>query len=244
MRRLSDGSFTLSYAWPVSFYNLTILILIFLCTTLPVFAIRKLQIVSPLQALTIWDPEIKEEIARSGEGTNPRSRFLPRFRAGLQAEASMQKRINENDKLAQQNLIVGASKEEWAVEARSIDIQRIDASKKTVELAYDQAVAKFDEVNKHAKGSRMKNSNRYQFVGVVNGESSGSPITWYVREKPANAKWSLRLVHVNREALLKDLYMQGKIDVFGRYENTGQRDEKSGQPIIVGKYSVREQSLK
>ena len=42
----------------------------------PVDAIRNLQIVSPLQSLTIPDPEVKEE------QTTRRQRFLERFRVG------------------------------------------------------------------------------------------------------------------------------------------------------------------
>ena len=81
-------------------------------------------------------------------------------------------------------------------------------------------------------------------INSVSSANNETPITWYARPKPAIAKWSVRLVHVNRDAILKDLFNRGKIDIFGRYENTGTRDTTTNQPIIASKYIVRERSWK
>lgn len=145
------------------------LILLFLKLTL---AVRDLQIVSPLQSLTIGDQE-------AGTPTSARERFLTTLR-------------DETDTTT-------------------------------------QVVSK-----------QPRNPNQYQFVGVVN-DASDSPITWYARPKPSHARWSLRLVHVHREAILKDLFDQGKIDIFAKYENRG-LDPESSQPRVEATYQVRPRS--
>ena len=88
-----------------------------------------------------------------------------------------------------------------------------------------------------------KNPNAYQFVGVVKRRSD-KPISWYARKKPADAKWSVRLVHVNQDAIIKDLFNRGKIDIFAKYKNTGKVDEETNVPVITSKYEVRERSWK
>ena len=51
-------------------------------------AIKSLRVVSPLKALTIWDPETKEV-----EPATRRGRFLPIFKARLKAEAEARKEL-------------------------------------------------------------------------------------------------------------------------------------------------------
>lgn len=210
-----------------------------------VWAVQKLQIACPLQALTIWDPETKEQAAI--EGPTRRFRFLPRFRVGLQAEANARKELAENRLTPQQ---VNAASKDWAKNAASSERNRRDVEERIVEQAYDQAVKEFDNVAAMNNFRTKKNANKYQFVGVVNSSSGSSsegskpPITWYARKKPAHAKWSLRLVHVNRDAIIKDLFNRGKVDIFAKYDNTGAVDEKTKQPIVHAKYIVRQRSWK
>lgn len=66
-------------------------------------------------------------------------------------------------------------------------------------------------------------------------------MTWYARKKPQNAKWSLRIIHPNRDAILRDLFVKGKIDLFSRYENEGAAvrggatgGEGGGSPAVEG----------
>lgn len=205
-----------------------------------VLAVRNLQIAAPLQSLTIWDPEIKEEILETGAGASFRSRFLPRFRAGLQAEVEARKRLAA-EALQQQQ--VDATSENWASQAASLEMQQRMAREKVVEQAYDEAVTQFDA--KTVTKMQRTNPNRYQFVGVVNSRSNGDkPITWFARKKPATAKWSVRLIHVRRDAIIKDMFHRGKVDIFARYENTGAKDETTKQPVITSRYIVRERSWK
>ena len=53
----------------------------------PIQAAKMIRFASPLQSLTIPDREVKEEL------TTRRQRFLPRFRAGLQAEVEARREL-------------------------------------------------------------------------------------------------------------------------------------------------------
>lgn len=237
-----------------------------------VTAVRNLRIVSPLQALTIWDPVVREQTkSRTGDdgeetavgsagGKQPfsplthRGRFLPKFKAGLEAEAEARKAIGLKRKQRLQEIAAaagsagGGGKKEsnWASRAASADERLRESEAKAVEKAFDDGVRKFEQqAGKSSVGKpKKKNENAYQFVGVVNSASSEPAITWYARTKPSNANWSVRLVHVNRAAIIKDLFNRGKVDVFARYDNTGKVDPDKNQPIVASKYTVRERSWK
>lgn len=202
-------------------------------------AVRNLRIAAPLQALTIWDSDIKEAPLKTHRG-----RFLSRFRAGLEAEAAARKSVAEG---RNQRIQADATSNDWAAKAASVDgrIRRNEA--RYVERAYDEALRQLDGTESRNKPTnRKKEINRYQFVGVVNSASSGArhPIQWYARKKPAFSNWSVRLIHVNRDAVIKDLFNRGKVDVFARYDNTGERDKETNQPIVASRYSVRERTWK
>lgn len=94
-------------------------------------------------------------------------------------------------------------------------------------------------------------------MGLVDRTKKEQSISWHARPKPENAKWSVRLVHVNKDAIIKDLFNRGKIDIFAKYTNTGRQVEtvekgedgetvtkKTTVPIVTTKYEVRERSLK
>lgn len=200
-----------------------------------VASIRSLRIVSPLQALTIWDPEVKEEEPI----LTHRSRFLPRFRAGLEAEAKARRSIKAGRR---DRLQAEATGSDWSGQAAAADRGRRDRDAKIIEAAYDQAVDAYDA--SQPTKTKAHNSNEYQFVGVINSAAAEKPISWYARKKPTNANWSLRLVHVNRDAIIKDLFGRGKVDIFAKYENTGIKDPETKQCLVNAKYNVRERSWK
>lgn len=197
-----------------------------------------LRFASPLQCLTIWDEQVKEEFS------TPRSRFLPKFKAGLTAEAETRKALKERNEKALTQLEQQGG--DWAKKAAILERRQQRQADELCEQAYDEAIKEFAAQQKAAlqdkKSSHRSDPNKYQFVGVVNDESSSKPVTWYARKKPASAKWSLRLVHVNRDAIIKDLFNRGKVDVFARYRNTGQSDEESNQRIVKTDYIVKERS--
>ena len=208
-------------------------------------AMQDIRFASPLQSLTIPDPEVLEKIPGSsssndGDGepiaqhtmVTPRNRFLNRFTQGLKAE-----------KTAREELALGiakidddafdASGKDWVNQAKSADERRRRTEGAFIESAHDAAVAKCEaSTGKDAEG-RPKNPNKYQFVGLVDRSNKDKPISWHARPKPENSKWSVRLVHVNKEAIVKDLFDRGKIDIFAKYTNTGRKVqiEEKGEEV-------------
>ena len=163
----------------------------------------------------------------------------------------------------------------WAEASAAADERKKKATEKRVEAAYDAAVTAYDgriaaKRSAAAAATAAASGSEYQFVGVVNdGKSIPSDktqvstrnqldkaVTWYARKKPKNSKWNVRLVHVNRDAVLRDLFLKGKVDVYGKYINEGldkaafaaaeeEGEEKPGmKPLVKGKYTIKERSWK
>ena len=81
---------------------------------------------------------------------------------------------------------------------------------------------------------------------------SAKKVKWYARKRPSNSKWNVRLLHLNKDVILRDLFMKGKIDVCAKYVNTGKpRDElKEGEdpstpkrPLIEARYNIKKRSV-
>jgi hypothetical protein len=200
----------------------------------PIHAAKMLRFASPLQSLTIPDREVKEEI------TTKRARFLPRFKAGLQSEVEARRELAA--KRTSEIQAAATSGSDWAQKAVEVDRARRAKEDEVAEQAFDEGVAQFEKKSK--KGPKAaKSPNSYQFVGVVNRKGD-KPITWYARPKPSDSKWAVRLLHVNQDAIVKDLFNRGKIDIFAKYKNTGSTDEETKVPIVTSTYQVKERSLK
>jgi len=196
----------------------------------PTFAARFLQFASPLQTLTLPDAEVKETLQTKRQG------FLSKYRVGLQAEADERRSLAaKRTKDIRDAALTG---DDWADKLKSGQLSRRAMEEKLIEKAHDKAVSL---VEKQSKRSIGKSSKKYQFVGVVNRKGE-KPITWYARPKPENSKWSVRLVHVNRDAIIKDLFNQGKVDIFAKYKNTGKMDEETNAPIVKSNYYVKKRS--
>jgi hypothetical protein len=200
----------------------------------PIQAVKMIRFASPLQSLTIPDTEVKDDL------DTERSRFLPRFKAGLQAEVDKRREIASKRTLDIQSAAASGG-DGWAQRVTIAERGRRSKEDELAEKAFDKAVSEFDKQPKKdkAKGS----DNPYQFVGVVN-KKGDKPITWYARPKPSNSKWSVRLLHVNQDAIIKDLFNRGKVDIFATYRNTGKLDEETNAPIVMGSYKVRDRSWK
>lgn len=225
-------------------------------------AVREVQFVSPLQSLTIPDPEYVEKQAKAssdeelqmGVLETPRRRFLPRFLAGLQAENTVREQIAmgqiSTDDGSDDALEV--SGKDWVGKTKAAEERRRRKEESIIEQGYDAAMAKYDAQTSSASTPKSENPNKYQFVGLLDRTNPKKPITWHARPKPAGAKWSVRLVHVNKDAVVKDLFNQGKVDIFAKYTNTGKSQIKgegenakpTNIPIITSKYEVRERSIK
>lgn len=124
-----------------------------------------------------------------------------------------------------------------------------------IEAGYDEATALYDarmaaREAKRGVSASQGDSNAYQFVGVVNKQSTNSKdVTWYARKKPRSSKWNVRLIHVNQDAVLRDLFVKGKIDLYAGYKNEGMgvvgggaEDGEESRPKILGEYTVKERS--
>jgi hypothetical protein len=306
------------------------MILVVMVTTLQccipgVSAVRNLQIVLPLQSLTIWDPETQtsssaqsatDDATTTADATTVdsyfRSKFLSTFRMGLQAEMQVRKLLqqqlpnsnsinnsnsnNSNDSKSNSgkrnrnkrtngdtttnNNNNNNNSKDWAIRAARRDQQQHLAQEKLVEQAYDDATRQRDNASipdqqqpQHVSTTTIttKNRNPYQFVGVitthtnrVEQQQQQPPIVWYTRKKPPHAKWTVRLIHPNRDAIIKDLYDHRKIDIFAKYTNLGipsstttttkassqpvvattNTNTASYQPLIQSQYIVRERSWK
>lgn len=199
---------------------------------------KTLQFHSPLQSLTIGPKDVPL--------STPRDRFIPKFKAGLEAEKKAREQIMKQRELDNDPEYVGKG---W--ERRSEEVEKLRSAKEDlfVEKSYDDAVANFDV---HDQTKTQQKRSKYQFVGIVQPPSSSEKVKWYARKRPADSKWNVRLIHVNRDAVIRDLFVNGEVDVFGKYVNTGKpRDPvKDGEdssalkrPLIKAEYSVKKRSL-
>jgi hypothetical protein len=225
---------------------------------------KVVHIASPLQSLTIWDPEVKED------KKTRRELFLQKFRAGLQAEVDARTKLLEMEEVGvggtpASMASINPNSRKWAQRAAEVDRNQFLSNEKLIERAHDDAIEQVEDEIK-AKMVAMKKRTRegssqqkYQFVGVINNSQNAKskqqpPITWYARNKPKNSLWTMRLVHVNRDAIIKDLFNQGDIDIFAKYNNeglgtgstetTGISSNQKYNPIVTSQYIVRKKSWK
>lgn len=230
-----------------------------------VSAMKEIRFASPLQSLTIPDPELLDKVsapskAKDGEAPQQgvlkthRRNFLPRFLIGLKAESTGREQIAlglvKTDESGEDDAF-DAGGEDWVGNTKSAEERRRRREDAIVEKFHDAAMVKYDAA---AMNSNIKsNSNKYQFVGLVDKANKKKPISWHARPKPQNAKWSVRLLHVNKDAIVKDLFDQGKIDIFAKYTNTGKTEEvvekdktitQTNIPIVTTKYEARQRSWK
>mmetsp|Transcript_37603 Transcript_37603/g.55074 ORF Transcript_37603/g.55074 Transcript_37603/m.55074 type:complete len:347 (+) Transcript_37603:108-1148(+) len=216
-----------------------------------------LEFASPLQSFTIFDKKVP---------ATPRSKFLPRFRAGLAAEQKIRNKISDEKKMAEleeDDDVVGSGRigDSWAEMSAAADVAERKKEERRIERAYDRATAQYDSLVQASSTEEevTKSGGKYQFVGVVNTSATSSKgkkaVTWYARKKPKGATWTVRMVRADRSAIARDLHVRGKIDVYGQYVNKGvpeaqrqlARERGLGldeRPVLEGKYLVRERSLR
>jgi len=221
-------------------------------------AVKEVRFASPLQSLTIPDPELLET-ASSEDGqaalATRRRRFLPRFRFGLEVENLVRQKlaigelsVDDDD---DDDVQVEVGGKDWVGKTKALEERRRGKEAALIEKGYDAAMAKYDLLPK-SKLPTKKNPNKYQMVGLVDKRNPKNPIQWHARPKPEGAKWSVRLVHINKDVIVKDLFDQGKIDIFAKYTNTGKMQTKgegdslqqTNMPIVTREYEARERSWK
>lgn len=206
---------------------------------------KTLQFLSPLQSLTLFPKEIPPN--------TPRDDFLPKFQAGLAAETKAKEYFAKRRELAAavDGDYVG---EGWEKRSEEADILRSRNEERAIDRSWDRATAPFANKgngNRNGNGSDKLSSSKYQFVGVVQSPESDTKVKWYARKRPADSKWNIRLLHVNKDAILKDLFTSGKVDVMAKYVNTGkpldpipEGEDTTGpkRPLIEGQYSIKPRS--
>lgn len=203
-----------------------------------------LKFISPLQSFTIFDS--------STTPAAPRAKFLPRLRTGLLGERKAREVLNDELRSG-----LTDNDADWAERSAREETRRNRLKEARVERGYDEAVKLYDaklaarEAQRAATtaAANAAGKSAYQFVGVINNDNK-KEVTWYARKKPSNSKWNLRLIHVNRDAVLRDLFVKGKIDLFGGYKNKGmgviggaaEGESDDRKPKILGEYTVKERS--
>ncbi len=205
---------------------------------------QTLKFISPLQSLTIFPKEVEET------SSTPREKFLPKFKVGLEAEKKAKEfLLRRNSGFDDEDEFVGKGWEERAAERERVRAEKED---QFVEKAYDRAVAKMADDNGGPNVAGKGSTSKYQFVGVIQPPGSEKKVKWYARKRPSSSKWNVRLLHANRDAIVRDLFVNGKVDVFAKYANTGKlRDvPKEGEdvpptrrPLIQVDYNVKKRNM-
>jgi hypothetical protein len=212
---------------------------------------KTLQILSPLQSLTFFSKETTSSAAMN----TPRARFLPKFRAGLTAETRTKERLARRRELMSDDDSdsVGVGDVGWEKQMEMREKVRAEKEEGIVDRAWDRATLPFDTA---ATQSAAAPNAKYQFVGVIQPPNSNKKVKWYARKRPKGSKWNIRMLHVNKDAIIRDMFTSGKVDIMGKYVNTGQPldelkeggEERSSSssslaPRIQAQYSVKPRSL-
>ncbi len=226
---------------------------------------KTLKMLSPLQSLTIF-PKEKQSESDSGSDSDSapctqRDNFLPKFQAGLTAETKTRELLARRRELDpnydDDGVPLPGLDEDW--ERKLMEKERLREEKEDgiVDRAWDRATAPFEKKENNDKSSSSSSSSsslsKYQFVGVVQPPNNGSDkkVKWYARKRPSGSKWNVRMIHVNRDAIIRDMFTSGKVDIMGKYVNTGvdksievkEGEQPSLKPLIKGEYSVKPRSL-
>lgn len=199
---------------------------------------KTVKFLSPLQSLTIFPTDMPS--------TTPRDKYLRKFDIGLEAEKKARE-ILLTKEFDDEGLYQGKGWEQKNAESEKTRLEKED---RFIEDAYDHAIGKL-EGNILDQSQKKSSRTKYQFVGIVQQpRRDGNKVRWYARKRPLKSKWNIRLIHVNRDAILKDLFVNGKIDVFAKYSNTlkpRDKDEEgkatSMRPVIEANYHIKKRSL-
>jgi len=211
---------------------------------------------SPLKTLTIFDKPSR---------VSARSRFLKKFQGGIESESRIRRAILGEERKKKKDEADGQLLEddeegyeevgeyyqgsEWADSTQALEDSAKEMKTKRIQDAFEEG---FNSVNVTPEEDTIcspRSQNDYQFTGVVMPHK-GNKVKWYARKKPKNADWSVRMVHVDKAAVLRDLFVRGKVDIYAEYKNRGiplpveeEGDEvKKLGAIIEPKYTAKERS--
>jgi len=210
--------------------------------------IKPLQFISPLQTYTIFTKDCIEK--------SPREIFIPKFRAGIMAGKIARESIEKTSEIHDTCKVYNEM--DWSKMVENIDSFKGKENAKKNERKYNKYINRLfynNSVKSNGKAVKKKWISKYQIVGVVRPPGIGrKEIDWYARRRPENSNWYVRLVHPNIDAILRDLFIHGKIDIYGEYINRGNVLDKysgdnnhsqipiGGKPLIEAKYNIRKRS--
>lgn len=198
---------------------------------------KTLKILSPLQSLTFFQED------ETAETTTPRDDFLPKFQAGLTTETKTREQLARRREMLT-NDEISAGSDGWGKEMEERERDRSEKEEEIVDKAWDHVTAPFQKTPDTSAVS--SSGSKYQFVGVIQPPNSEKKVKWYARKRLTGSKWNVRMLHVNKDAIVRDMFTSGKVDIMGKYVNTGKSadevkegEQPSLRPLIKGEYSVK-----
>ena len=207
---------------------------------------KPIRFLSPLQSLTLFPKDLEKS------ASTRRDDFLPKFKAALGAEKVARQhlaRARARDTDDYSNI---STSEGWEKRSREMEKLREEKEEEFVDRAVDREIERLPAASSQELGNEKL--SKFQFVGVVQPSTSEKKVMWYARKRPLNSKWNIRLLHVNREAIVQDLFTRGKVDIYGEYVNkphqtieTAEDDEATSTSMgrkLESLYSVKERSWK
>ena len=207
---------------------------------------KPIRFLSPLQSLTLFPKEVEASVSTR------RDNFLSKFKTILEAEKVAKQHIARAKAGETEDYNDINTSEGWEKRSQEMEKRREEREEEFVDRAVDRAIARLPSVQ--SQGAGKDKLAKYQFVGVVQPSTSEKNVMWHARKRPANSKWNVRLLHVNREAIVHDLFTRGKVDIYGEYVNKPDQTEESTEngeakstlmgPKLEPLYSVKERSWK
>ena len=79
---------------------------------------------------------------------------------------------------------------------------------------------------------------KYQFVGIIN-EKSGR-VEWHCRRAKTSKGFKLRMLQVNKNAMIRDMLLDKSVDVYVTYRNSGKVNPENGKFLIEPKYELKD----
>jgi len=76
------------------------------------------------------------------------------------------------------------------------------------------------------------------------GSLANTPLVkWYSRPKPKNADWSVRMVHMDRKAIIYDAYRNRRIDLMAKYGIDDSESSDQGTMVVSPTYRVAPRNI-
>eukprot|EP00540_Astrosyne_radiata_P007889 CAMPEP_0116836314 /NCGR_PEP_ID=MMETSP0418-20121206/8027_1 /TAXON_ID=1158023 /ORGANISM="Astrosyne radiata, Strain 13vi08-1A" /LENGTH=253 /DNA_ID=CAMNT_0004466069 /DNA_START=267 /DNA_END=1028 /DNA_ORIENTATION=- len=144
---------------------------------------------------------------------------------------------------------------DWPEKAARYEKSLLISQEKAAAKAHEDAMRAYQKkegMEEEPETPTEKKDCEYQMVGVIrhskknnnDNNDNHENVQWYARKKPADSNWNVRLVHVNRAAIIRDLFCRGKVDVVAEYKNMGNTREpdQDDEVIVKAQYKAKPRS--